>query len=414
MIRHVSVVTAALAACFFVSSAKAADQTQPGVGNTTAATLAAASPLISSGRTFLEQTAQKIQDPALRSQTLSAITDPGMCILHRAGLADAGKNAIVQQLVAAGLLNAGDGTSFPGGLEAGVFPPVLDDGTACPRLALPFYAAPGSPMPGHQTYPGGLVVHESFNVRSHMSFADNYRRMFAHDGWQGLAEIEGPVARRRDIAISEDITIAAPLWHDWAKAIVLQWNADGTEFAELHIAGTGGHHIIGLAETIKRGFAPDFIVTQASAHTEPTEGNESRVVGYIRAAAMIAQVDPVAKGYLRVDSTGAFRLPGVRDLGSIDLNAAGRTNFLVEYVLHNLSDADWILTEPSVDLAELLLQNLASGFGYGSVSASDYNNRYRNPALSYLSAERIVMLYGNGGLAAVRAEVQKLRARGIL
>jgi hypothetical protein len=410
MTRHFVSFAAAFAACAAVSVAQA-DQTQPGAGNHNAVALAEASPLVSSGRAYLEQTAHDIRDRSLRRQTLAAITDPQMCIEHRAGLGDGDKDAIVQQLVAAGLLNAN--ASFPGGLRAGVFPPVLGDGSACPHVALPFYAAPGSPAGGHHTYPGGLVVHESFNLHSNKSFADNYRRVFGHDGSSGLAETEGRIPRP-DVAISQDITVAAPLWHDWAKAIVLQWNADGTEFAEIHIAGTGGHHILGLAETIKRGFAPDFVVTQASAHTTPTEGNEGTVVGYIRAAAIIARVDPVAAGYLRVDAQGAFRLPAVRSLGAIDLNGAGRTNFLVEYTLHNLSDADWILAEPSVDLAELLLGNLASAFGYASATTNDYNNRYRNPALSYLSAERIVMLYGNGGVAAVRAELQKLRTAGVL
>jgi hypothetical protein len=32
---------------------------------------------------------------------------------------------------------------------------------------------------------------------------------------------------------------------------------------------TGGHHIIGLAEAMKRGLSPDFVITQASAHSAP-------------------------------------------------------------------------------------------------------------------------------------------------
>jgi hypothetical protein len=393
--------------------AAAADQTQPGAGNAAAASLAQASPLVSSGRRFLEQSAGEIRDANLRRQTLDAILDPHVCIQHRAGLADADKDAIVQQLLAAGLLNAADAKTFPGGLRAGVFPPVLDDGSSCPHLPQPFYSAPGAPTGGHHTYPGGLVVHESFNTHSSQSFAHNYRAVFGRDGWSGLAEVEGPFLRP-DVTIVEDIMTAAPLWHDWAKAIVLQWNADGSEFAELHIANTGGHHILGVAETIKRGFAPDFVVTQASAHTTPTEGNETTVVNYIRAASIIARVDPIARGYLRQDATGAFRLPQVRTLGNVDLNAAGRTNILVEYTLHNLSDSDWILAEPSVNLAELLLQNLAASFGYGSATPADYATKYRNPALSYLSAERVVMLYGNGGIAAVKSELMKLRMRGVI
>src|SRR5256885_7656258 len=115
---------------------------------------------------------------------------------------------------------------------------------------------------------------------------------------------------------------------------------------------------------------------------------------------MIARIDPVASGYLRVDGEGQHRLPAVRALGSIDLNAAGRTNLLVEYVLHNLSDADWILAEPAIDIAELLLRTLAPEFGYDAANGN-YLNRFRNPALTFLSAERLLMLYGSGGVPAV-------------
>jgi hypothetical protein len=393
--------------------ARAADQTHPGAGNARAVALAAASPLISSGRRALERHIERISDPALRHVTREALFDPNVCVLHRADMTEADKDAIVQALLDAGLVKAGEAANFPGGAKAGVFPPVLDDGSRCPRLPQRFFSAPGSGTGGHHTYPGGLVVHESFNSLSNLSFATNYRRVFGHSGADGLAEIDGPVPRH-DVAIVEDVMIAAPLWHDWAKAIVFQWNADGSEFAELHIGGTGGHHIIGVAETMKRGLPADFVVTQVSAHAGPTEGNEPEVVGWLRAAAIIARIDPVAHGYLRVDGNGQLRLPIVRQLGGgIDLNAAGRTNLLVEYVLHNLSDADWILAEPAVDMAELLLQTLAPELGVDP-NGADYTNRFRNPALSYLSAERLVMLYGNGGLAAVRAELGRLRARGII
>jgi hypothetical protein len=256
------------------------------------------------------------------------------------------------------------------------------------------------------------VVHESFNSLSNLSFATNYRRVFGRSGFDGLAEIDGAVVRA-DVTVGEDIMIAAPLWHDWAKAIVFQWNADGSEFAELHIGGTGGHHILGVAETMKRGLPADFVVTQVSAHAGPTEGNEPKVVGWLKAAALIARIDPVAHGYLRVDQDGQLRLPVVRALGGIDLNAAGRTNLLVEYVLHNLSDADWILAEPAVDLAELLLRTLAPELGVDP-NGADYLNRFRNPALSYSSAERLLMLYGNGGLPAVRTELARLRTHGVI
>lgn len=393
-------------------SARADDQTVPGAGNADAIKLAAGSPLVRTGRRLLSQRVDKIRNLALHAATQQALEDPAYCIAHRADLTAADKDAIVAALLAAGLLDAGEAAGFPGGGRAGVFPPVLQDGGPCPRLAQRFFSAPGSPTGGHHTYPGGVVVHESFNSLSYESFADNYRRVFGRSALDGSAEIDG-ISPRGETGLDHDIVVAAPLWHDWAKAIVLQWNASGSEFAELHIAGTGGHHILGLAETMKHGFAPDFVVTQASAHTSPND-DEAKVVRFLRAAAIIARIDPVAKGYLRDAGGGTLRLPAVRRLGDdVELNAAGRTNFLVEYTLHNLSDGDWILAEPSVDLAELLLAKLAPAYGVASTDA-DYIARFRNPALSYLSAERIVMLYGNGGISAVRDEVDRLHRRGVL
>jgi hypothetical protein len=142
---------------------------------------------------------------------------------------------------------------------------------------------------------------------------------------------------------------------------VFQWNADGTEFIELNFGGngstdawgqvgdsrTGAHHIITISEMMKRGFAPEFVITMASAHSAPTSGNDYKVVNWLRAGAILAQIDPVAGGYLYADTQGRLRLPPLRQLGAVDLLAGAslaHTNTLVEYVLHNLSDSDFNMT----------------------------------------------------------------------
>jgi len=53
-------------------------------------------------------------------------------------------------------------------------------------------------------------------------------------------------------------------------------------------------------------------------------------------------------------------------------------------------------------------------FGFDSTDATRYNTRYRNVALAHLSAERLYMLYTSGGLDAVRGQLAKQRARGII
>jgi hypothetical protein len=243
----------------------------------------------------------------------------------------------------------------------------------------------------------------------------------------GLPVIK-PNSQTSDIVIQDDLMIAAPLWHDWAKTMVFQWNSDGTEFAELNFGGngstdnngnsgdsrTGGHHIIGLAETMKRRLSPEFVITQASAHSAPTLGNEYKVVNWLRAAAIIAQIDPVKNGYLTTDSQGYLRLHPVRKLGDIDLLGNNQTNLLAEYALHNLSDADFILSVPVVSIDQVVLKAIAPEFGYDPINTSIYNNKFRNVVLSYISAERLFLIYGNNGLSGVTQEINKLRDRQII
>src|SRR5262249_57928489 len=119
--------------------------------------------------------------------------------------------------------------------------------------------------------------------------------------------------------------------------------------------------------------------------------------------------------YLCGDSNNQLRLPPVRRLGSINIPALAPSQpfVLAEYELHNLSDADFTLTGPAVADVEAMLRQLAPAF-HVSPTSSDYNTTFRNPILSYFAAERLLILYSNGGLPAVQAEVAKLRARGVI
>jgi hypothetical protein len=408
--------------------AYAADQTVTGAGNALAEKIAAASQLVQSAKQALVNNARHIQSEGIRTTTLDAIANHSTCIAHRVGVDDAKKNAILHSLLNAGLVNPADAAGITGGVKAGVFPPVLDEGTNCPHLPLAFDAAPGSAFHGHHSYPGGLPVHEANNQQSDINFADLYRGSYGSDGAHDLPVNKGEKTQS-NVFIDQDVILAAPMWHDWAKPMVFQWNADGSEFTELNFGGTGtndawgtvgdsrtgGHHMLSVAESMKRGMPPELVITQASAHSAPTSGNEYKVVNWLRAAAIIAQIDPVARGYLTVDSQQRLRLPAVRQLaGGVDLNANGQTNLLVEYALHNLSDADFNLSGPAVSEAEVLLAAIASGFGYNPADTTTYNTKFRNVVFANLSAERLIMIYASSGIQGVTAEVQNLRRQGII
>ena len=420
----------------------AADQTVPGAGNGKAVALAKQSPMVRSAYHFVLSQAKKIRDAKLRQETLDALGNPQTCVTHRAQLTDAQKNTILQMLINQGLLNPADASALQGGAKAGVFPPVLNENTQCPQLPQPFFSAPGSTSVfGHHSYPGGLPIHESNNDVADVHLATEYREVYGHTGGRGLPTVDPDDVEsgRRDsgdreghdhadIFIDQDLIVGAPLWHDWAKSIVFQWNSDGTEFIELNFGGTGtndnfgapgdsrtgAHHIITIAEEMSRGLSPVFVITMACAHSAPTSGNEYKVVNWLRAGAIIAQIDPVAKGYLYLDSKGNLRLPALRQLGNdVNLNTAGQTNVLAEYTLHNLSDADFTYSGPAVDALNVILQQIAPQFGI-SPTDPDYLNKFRNPVLSFFTGERLLIIYSEKGTAGVVAEIQELRDAGII
>ena len=120
------------------------------------------------------------------------------------------------------------------------------------------------------------------------------------------------------------------------------------------------------------------------------------------------------KGYLTLDSQNRLRLRALRQLGNgVDLNENGQTNVLVEYALHNLSDADFNLSGPAVSDAQVLLAAAAPSFGYNPADPA-YNTKFRNVALAHLSAESLLMVYGNSGFSGVIEALQQLRRRGII
>ncbi len=404
-------------------------QTSPGAGNVTTTRIAKASPLVQSAFESLVDQTEKIQDRKLRAVTLDAIRNQKTCVQHRINVTPEVQKKILNDLIKAGLINLADGESIPGGPQAGVFPPLLKDGSSCPQLPQPFFAAPGSSFGSHHSEPGGLAIHEIFNDFSGLGLGNNYRRLYGFTNSENLPVVNSSSNNvAADIFINEDILIAAPIWHDWSKTIVFQWNADGTEFQEFNFGGngttdnygakgdsrTGGHHILSLAEAMKRGLAPDFVITQASAHSAPSLGNEYKVVNWLNTAAIIAQIDPVAQGYLFRNSQNQLRLPPLRQLGKLDLTTANQTNLLAEYSLHNLSDADFVLSIPAVTISQTILSTVAPKFGYNSTDVSNYYNKFRNPVLSYLSAERLLIIYGNKGLDGVVNEINKLRNHKVI
>jgi len=51
--------------------------------------------------------------------------------------------------------------------------------------------------------------------------------------------------------------------------------------------------------------------------------------------------------------------------------------------------------------------------GYDPTGVATYNVKFRNPALSYLSGERILIIYSRKGLTGVQEQLDLLRARNV-
>src|SRR5712692_294626 len=84
---------------------RAQDQTVPGPGNAAAIALSNKSPMVQSAREYLLKNIKRIDDASVRAITLDAIANPLTCVTHRAGVKESDKNAILQNLITAGLVD---------------------------------------------------------------------------------------------------------------------------------------------------------------------------------------------------------------------------------------------------------------------------------------------------------------------
>ena len=140
---------------------------------------------------------------------------------------------------------------------------------------------------------------------------------------------------------------------------------------------------------MKRGLPARVVAAQAAAHDHPgTPAGEALVVGWIRAAALIAGVDPVERGFLAADGK-TLPLPR-RSEG---------------FVVH-LADHDFVLSGPACQWSLPALKKLAAST-YGLTSDKDFNS-FRNYVFANLSAMRVWALLSNSGEAALAADVARI------
>ena len=311
--------------------------------------MAEASGPVSAAWDSLRAHAGLIRNPAIRSAVVDILDNPAPTVTKGMGASE--KKAIYKELTAQGLLTDVAEKDF--------LPPFADSGKALQ----PFYSAPGSGYQSHHAYPGGLVTHTDLNTRVSLALHDGYRDVY---GYQ----------------LDRDVVLAAQLLHDLHKPWVFQWSGSGESRGELKLAGTGEHHPLSVAESIVRGLPAEVVVAQACAHNHPrTPADEAQVVGWIKAASIIAGVDPVERGLLE---KGGKTLPLPRRQEG--------------FVTH-LGDHDWVLTVPSVQWVLPAMEKIAQRdyrMSQGDLKKKPFN-QFRNYVFSQISAMSLYETYAAKG-----------------
>ena len=314
--------------------------------------MAEESAVVRAAMTSLEASAKRLSDAKLAGVILDIMKNPMPRLLE--GIDEA---QCLEALRREGLVDA---------KRSSLFPP-LADRSAAPQ---PYASAPGSGYKSHHAYPGGLATHCALNVASAEKLADSYREVFG-------------------LEIDRDAAVGGELLHDLHKPWVFQWLKDHTCRVEPQLAGTGEHHVLSIAESMKRGVAPAVCVAQACAHDHPgTAESEARVVKYLRAAAIIAGVDPVRGGYLAADGK---TLPQPRRMEG--------------FVVH-LADHDFVVSGPACQWTAAALYELFRE-QYGLTSEADLNAA-RNYAFANLTAMRLYGVLSTRGKRALGEEVARI------
>lgn len=319
-----------------------------------AVTLAANSELVQLSYQKIKDAVKTIQDPSLARMTMDIVNNPVPTFMNNYQLPGS-KRTVYNKLVAAGLLDSSK-TSLEN-----FMPPYNGS------LPQPFYSAPGSGYASHHAYPGGLATHTAANLQISEGIYNTNTGLFNSD-------------------ISHDIVIAAQALHDLAKPLVFQWNKDQSSLTEYQIAGTGAHHIFSIAEVIYRGFPVEEIVAQSCAHTIPSGKDEQVVVGYLKAAAIIAGKDAEKLGL--VTSKGTIPTPHKQ-----------------EGYITSLGDHDFVLSGPACQKSVAILKQIAAK-DYGMTKAElegEHFNRFRN----YIGAQYSMMYIDS--LASTKNGMERIR-----
>ena len=246
----------------------------------TAEQMALASRLVTSAYSELLQVAASLEDPAYRRLMTECIASPKVTFLDLYPAKEA-RQEIFSEMVELGFFNSLDSVDE-------VFP-------ANPSSPQTYLTAPSSHNDFYNAHPGGLAVTVAYNVRMAEAYTSNYRQVFG-------------------LPINRDLPSAALCVHEYPKVWLYQWQEDGSWLEEprtVYDDTWHAHCIYVTAELMYRRFDSRLVMAVAAAHqlsalNASMDGKRvicdwvglERVAHFIRAAAVLAQVDPVDYGLL--------------------------------------------------------------------------------------------------------------------
>jgi hypothetical protein len=338
--------------------------------------MARSSRLVSAAYNELLQVAASLEDANYRRLMTECLAKPRVTFLEMYP-SEQDRRRLFGEMVKLGFFNKEDSPDY-----------VWPEGHMSPQTYL---TAPSSHNDFYNAHPGGLAVTVAYNVRMADAYTSNYRQMFG-------------------LPINRDLPATSLCVHEYPKVWLYQWNDDGTWLEEprtVYDDTWHAHCIYVTAELMHRRCDSRIVMAMAAAHQlsmldASMDGRRvvcnwiglDRVAHFIRAAAVMAQVDPVEYGLLEKKNGKTMLCPQPAE----------------QWVTH-LADMNWPYTMGAAQLYTypMLRQIAESDLGIsGADLARRPFNQLKNYVWSQIGQIPLYEVLIREGFEAARSTVKRL------
>ena len=341
--------------------------------------MARASRFVSGIYNELLQTAASLEDEGYRRLMTECITSPKVTFLEMYPT-EGDRKRMFDEMVRLGFFHPDDNPDH-----------VWPAGHDRPQTYL---TAPSSHNDFYNAHPGGLAVTVAYNIRMADAYTQNYRQMYG-------------------IPANRELPVASLLVHEYPKVWLYQWQDDGTWLEEprtVYGDTWHAHCIYATAELMYRRFDSRIVMAMAAAHQlsfleASMNGRDvianwrglERVAHFIKAAAVLAQVDPVDYGLLEARNGEMVLAPQPAE----------------QWITH-LADMNWPYAMGGAHLSTypMLKQIAASDYGFSEKDlAGRPFNQLKNYIWSQLGQIPLYEILVREGYDAARETVLRMVSR---